>query len=128
MKGKTVLVTGSNMHRIFVGSAGSVRWNRERMRSTAKRFMDLDIDIRDRGVTEELFCSYHFCFGSALRGAAFALQRRATFPCSASTFQSTEIYEPLLESGNHRNHAQPGRHSERDYNPEGTRHGAVPTR
>jgi CDP-paratose 2-epimerase len=84
MKPKTILVTGSsgligseaveqfdrqghrvvgldnNMRREFFGPVGDTLWNLERLKRIAKRFIPVDLDIRDRTRLEDLFRSNHF--------------------------------------------------------------------
>lgn len=84
MKQKTVLVTGSsgligseavehfdrqghlvlgidnNMRRQFFGPSGDTLWNLERLKRVTKRFMHVDLDVRDRPRIEGLFRSNRF--------------------------------------------------------------------
>jgi CDP-paratose 2-epimerase len=84
MASKTILVTGSsgligseaveyfdrqgcrvhgidnNMRRVFFGEPGDTRWNLERLKKAARKFVHHDVDIRDRGKLEDLFRTHRF--------------------------------------------------------------------
>lgn len=59
-QGHQVVGVDNNMRRVFFGEPGDTTWNLERLRRVTRNFTHFNIDIRDRGVLEELFCKKRF--------------------------------------------------------------------
>src|ERR1700675_2956099 len=59
-QGHTVIGVDNNMRRVFFGEPGDTAWNLERLRKATRNFTHFNIDIRDRGLLEELFRSHAF--------------------------------------------------------------------
>jgi CDP-paratose 2-epimerase len=59
-QGHEVVGVDNNMRRAFFGPTGDTLWNLERLKEVAKQFTHVELDIRDRVGTEELFRTHCF--------------------------------------------------------------------